>query len=67
MKSDTQDIRVITLDAAEAARGMAISESRFVEILSDGRAISRFTEDYACKTKLPTPDWGLKEQHAHSV
>ena len=55
MKSDTQDIRVITLDAAEAARGMVISESRFVEILSDGRAISRFTEDYACKLYDLTP------------
>lgn len=49
MKNDMQYIYRLILDSAMAAKGMRVPEARFIEIMKDGRSISRFAEDYAVK------------------
>jgi hypothetical protein len=49
MRNDKQYIVDVELDVILAARGMKVSYEKMLYILSDGRAISRFTEEYVCE------------------
>lgn len=49
MKADQQYIYTIQLDLVEAAHGLRMTAERTKEILKDGRAVSRFAEDWVCE------------------